>query len=372
MKNPVITFVVLALFAVTALFFACSQSSSTSKEANGSPKPQAPAGGAFKVEIKTDPVFVEAGKNVEISITIKNDKDEVVKDLPFTKDAPMHLISVSQDLVDLDDLILIPTSDGVFRVRHTFAAGGRYTFFLDLMTADGKVNTQILGFGIAGDPRPKQQLKADEKLVKTINDLRVEMKTDGEPAAGKPAILNFAVDDKNTNNPPPDTEELTRNAHFIIVSEDLKEFLHPEPVSGEAGSLGRQVTFPKGGLYKIWAQFQRGEKIVSVPFAVKVKAGEGEIDYSKIEIPKGAIRVTVSKEGFTPKAIEIKAGHQATLAFIRIDQENCGTQVNFPGLNITKDLPLGKVVTVEIPAEHPGEFNFACGMNMLKGIVMVE
>ena len=120
------------------------------------------------------------------------------------------------------------------------------------------------------------------------------------------------------------------------------------------------------------AQFGRGVKIITVPFVIKVNAAEGEIDYSKIEIPAGAIRVTVSKEGFTPKAIEVKAGRPVTLAFIRIDQENCGTEVEFPNLNLKKDLPLGKVVTVDIPAEKPGEFNFACGMNMLKGIVMVE
>ncbi len=215
------------------------------------------------------------------------------------------------------------------------------------------------------------------------------MKPDGELAAGKSAMLKFNVTDAATNKAPADLEKyLGEDAHFVIISQDVKEFVHAHPMAGgenshtahgdnSAGSkafpeISAHVTFPKGGLYKIWAQFQRAGKVIAVPFVVKVERAEGEVDLSKVEIPKGAIRVTVSKEGYTPKAIEVKAGQPVTLAFIRIDNENCGNELVFPSLNIKKELPLGKVVTVEIPAEKPGEFSFACGMDMLKGIVMVE
>jgi plastocyanin len=370
MKSFNVKLCLFLLSIVAACFYTgCQkQAQETSVEP---PKLPATAGSALKVEMKTEPLFVEPGKQVEINLTIKNDKDEPVKDLPFTKENPMRLIAVSQDLSEFYDLRPELSSDGVYRVRHTFPNAGRYTFFLDLVTPDGKTNTQIIGFGVAGDAPPKQELKADGLLTKTVDGLKVEMKTDGEIAAGKPAALNFELSGKTANTPP---AELGKNARFIIVSEDLKEFVHADSVKAGETGLGvlADITFPKGGLYKIWAQFPGEGKVVTVPFVVKVTAAEGEIDYSKIEIPKGAIRVTVSKEGFTPKAIEVKAGQHVTLAFIRIDQENCGTEVEFPNLNLKKELPLGKVVTVDIPAEKPGEFNFACGMNMLKGIVMVE
>ena len=324
-----------------------------------------------KVEMRTDPVFVEAGKEVEISLIIKNDKDEVIKDL---EKKPVRLIAVSEDLGEIYDLRPEVSSDGTFRVRQTFPHGGRYTLFLDLTLPDGSSNTQILGFGVAGDEQPKKKSKTSETTDNTIEGLHVKIKPESEPVAGKPIALDFSLTEGNSNKMPADIEDLEKSASFIIVSEDLKEFIHAGPLSvnDEDQAISTDVTFPKGGIYKIWAQFQRAGKSISVPLVVKVKAGEGEIDYSKIEIPKGAVRVTVNKDGFTPKTVEVKAGHPATLAFIRIDQENCGAEVSFPSLNIKKDLPLGKVVTIGIPANHPGEINFACGMDMLKGVVIVE
>ncbi|HEV7643503.1 MAG TPA: cupredoxin domain-containing protein [Pyrinomonadaceae bacterium] len=379
------------IFSATVLFTIGCQKTPPPVAANEQAKTAAPAASAIKVELKTDPVFVEPGKEVELSLTIKNEKDELIGSLANANEYAIALTAISQDLSQFYDLTLKPFPDGTYLVRHTFPTAGRYTLFLDVKTPDGKLHTEIIGFGIAGDVPAGQELKADNSLVQAANGLKVELKPESEIKANDPVRLFFNVSDAKANEPASDLEKYKgEDMHLVIVSQDLKEFIHVERPPGSddpekdkmqesqtggiraARTIPAYVTFPKGGLYKIWAQFRRQGKVVTFPFVVKVKAAEGEIDYSKIEIPKGAIRVTVSKEGFTPKAIEVKAGQQVTLAFIRIDQENCGTEVEFPGLNLKKDLPLGKVVTIDIPAEKPGEFNFACGMNMLKGIVMVE
>src|ERR1700754_3251273 len=180
MRNVTISFLAL----IVLVFFISCQSAKQSNQANTSSTPA--ASGALKIKLETDPIFVEAGKDVEIIFTFKNEKDEVVKDLPYTKEDPMHMIAVAQDLSEYYDLALKPESDGTFRVHHTFPVAGRYTFFLDLMTADVKIDTQTIGFGIAGSEHPKQELKADEKLVKNAGDLRIELQPEGELAAGKP------------------------------------------------------------------------------------------------------------------------------------------------------------------------------------------
>jgi hypothetical protein len=376
MKNPVVKLFLIGAFTITSLFAGSCQKPSQLESGNVPVKTEPPKTAEIKVEMKTDPIFIEAGKEVEIILTLKNGKDEVIKDLKITHEKPMHLIAVSQDLAEFYHLHPELSTDDTYRVKHTFPGSGRYTLFLAMTLPDGMSNTQIMGFGIAGNERPKQELKADASLVKTVDSLRVEMKPEGELAAGKETMLNFKLADASTGKPPEDMEKyLGEAAHFVIVSQDVKEFVHSYAMPGDDPSVvSAHVTFPKGGLYKIWAQFGRAGKVITAPFVVKVSAAEGEVDYSKVEIPKGAIKVTVSKEGFTPKAIEVKAGQQQhiTLAFIRIDQENCGTEVVFPNLNIKKELPLGKVITVDIPAEHAGDFNFTCGMDMLKGVVMVE
>jgi Cupredoxin-like domain len=357
------TAIAIIFVLIASLFFTGCQNAPQANRANTQPTNSAVSSPTLKAELKTDPIFVEAGKDVEVILTIKNEQEQIVRDLPNAIDNLLHITLVTQDLSDLSDLALKLESDGTFRVHHTFADDGRYTFFVDLMTPDGRVSTQTIGFGVAGKESPKQELKADQHLSKTVAGLRVELKPDGELTAGKVVQLTITATD-TTNQPD------IKNENLIVISEDGKECVHAQPVSDNENAL--TITFPKAGLYKIWLMIDRGGKVTDVPFVVKVKPAEGEVDYSKIEIPKGAIRVTVGKEGFTPKAIEAKAGKPLTLAFIRIDQENCGTEVQFPALNIKKDLPLGKVVTVDIPAEHAGEFNFSCGMEMLKGVVMVE
>ena len=385
MKNSITKTLLPAIAAIFVLFSVGCQKAEEPKPANTSSPAPAADTSAVKVEIKTDPDFIEAGKDVELAFTIKDGKDQIIKDLKITHEQPLHLIAISQDLTEFFHLHPKPVSDGTYRVRHTFPSGGRYTLFLDMTLPDGKQNVQIIGLAAVGKERPKTDLKADAKLIQSVDGLKVEMVPDAELAAGKSATLNFKVADAATNKPVMDLEKyLGEDAHFVIVSQDLKEFVHAHPMSGDDPNSGHEhgarsnsaisahVTFPKGGLYKIWAQFQRAGKVITVPFVVSVKAAEGEIDHSKVEIPPGAIKVTVSKEGYTPVAIEVKAGKPVTLAFIRIDNENCGNELIFHTLNIKKELPLGKVVTVEIPAEKPGEFAFACGMDMLKGIVMVE
>jgi hypothetical protein len=41
-----------------------------------------------------------------------------------------------------------------------------------------------------------------------------------------------------------------------------------------ASQVSAHTTFPRTGLYKVWAQFQRGGQIITVPFVVRVADDE--------------------------------------------------------------------------------------------------
>jgi plastocyanin domain-containing protein len=90
------------------------------------------------------------------------------------------------------------------------------------------------------------------------------------------------------------------------------------------------------------------------------------------ENPSEPIKVTVSTDGYEPKSIAVKKGQPVKLAFFRKDEENCGDEVVFPKLNIKKKLPVGETVTVEFTPEESGEIGFTCGMDMLRGKVLVQ
>lgn len=82
--------------------------------------------------------------------------------------------------------------------------------------------------------------------------------------------------------------------------------------------------------------------------------------------------VTVTDASFDPQRLTLSAGVPARVTFIRTSDTTCATSVVFASLNIRRDLPLNQRVTIEFMPEETGEIAFACGMNMLRGTVVVQ
>jgi plastocyanin domain-containing protein len=83
------------------------------------------------------------------------------------------------------------------------------------------------------------------------------------------------------------------------------------------------------------------------------------------------IKITVATN-FEPKSVEVKKGQPVTLAFFRKDEKNCGDEVVFPKLGIRKKLPVGETVSVELTPQETGEIAFTCGMDMMRGKLIVS
>lgn len=89
-------------------------------------------------------------------------------------------------------------------------------------------------------------------------------------------------------------------------------------------------------------------------------------------VPPGAVLVNISMVGFDPATIDAKAGQPIKLAFYRPNAQNCAREVVFPDLGIKKELPPGQTTVVDITPPRTGPLAFACGMNMLKGKLLVR
>jgi RND family efflux transporter MFP subunit len=88
--------------------------------------------------------------------------------------------------------------------------------------------------------------------------------------------------------------------------------------------------------------------------------------------PVQSARIAVTEQGFEPAKVAVRAGTPARLVFTRTTDKTCGTEVVVPSLGIKRTLPLNQPVTIEFTPENAGDIAFACGMNMLKGIVVVQ
>jgi hypothetical protein len=88
--------------------------------------------------------------------------------------------------------------------------------------------------------------------------------------------------------------------------------------------------------------------------------------------PKSAsATVRVTEQGFEPATLRLQAGAPARVTFIRTTEKTCGTDVVVPSLKVKRALPLNEPVTIEFTPKK-GEITFACGMNMLRGTIVVE
>jgi plastocyanin domain-containing protein len=65
-------------------------------------------------------------------------------------------------------------------------------------------------------------------------------------------------------------------------------------------------------------------------------------------------------------------GKETQIAFSRSDAQNCASEVVFPELKIRKPLPPGQTVIIDLPAQPAGEMQFACGMGMFRGALVIR
>ena len=83
------------------------------------------------------------------------------------------------------------------------------------------------------------------------------------------------------------------------------------------------------------------------------------------------VRITVDG-GYSPNALRVKLGQPVTLQFLRRDASSCLEEVVLPDFGVRQSLPLNQETAITITANQPGEFGFACGMNMYRGKILVE
>ena len=360
---------------------------------------------AFRVEFNSDPGQPQANQPATLSFTVKDSQGAVVKDLPIVHDKPMHLLIVSRDLSEFYHVHPDQSADGSYKVVHTFPNGGDYKMYADFTPKDSAQVVEEIDLQVGGTERAKVDLVPDSKFEKTVDGLKVVMKPSSEITAGQELTLDFQAFDAASGKPATDLQNyLGELAHFVIISEDLEDFVHAHPMAkGEkmdsmkmdgkgadehssdghqhstldstvtkpsASEVSAHTAFPRSGLYKLWVQFQRGGKVISVPFIVKVAEGESK-RVKSANVPAGATQIKVSSNGYEPASISVKKGQPVKLAFYRADGDNCGGEVVFAKQNIRKKLPVGETVLVEFTPTEPGEVAFACGMDMLRGKLVV-
>ncbi len=259
----------------------------------------------FSAEFRTEPSEVAAGKPTKLIISIKDANGGVVRDLDLSHEKPLHLIVVSSDLSEFYHVHPESQPEGTYRGVQTFPNSGHYKLYADFTPPNGSQVVETFDLNVTGLARSSLALVPDSTATKTKGGLRITLQSDKPLRSGDEVMLNFAIFDERTGTPVTDLERyLGAPAHVVIISGDTNDYLHVHPTekgkvnhdtmagmkgmegmdhskaaqaNGEKSPISSEISahtkFPRRGLYKVWAQFQRGGRVITVPFVLSVAAG---------------------------------------------------------------------------------------------------
>jgi RND family efflux transporter MFP subunit len=227
------------------------------------------------------------------------------------------------------------------------------------------------------DPQVNPDTRTAKVRVEVPNprrELRLGMYADvvaaGAPGASVPVIPRSAVQNvgdrtvvylANPKDPGKFTEREVRLGEAFGEQVEVTAGLQPDDVVVTEGSFFVRAERERLGLRPAAATVAPDASTPTPP------AGRAS-DTADIQSAK----IVVTEHGFEPANVALRAGKPARLTFLRTTDKTCGTEVVFPSLNIKRALPLNEPVQVDFTPAKAGDIAFACGMNMLRGMMAVQ
>jgi hypothetical protein len=225
----------------------------------------------YPVEITTRPPVMEPGKNIQLTFRIEDPKTHaLVRDFEIVHEKLYHLFVVSQDLTFFKHIHPELQSDASFRLNATLPQPGMYRVLSDFYPKGGTpqlvVNTLLVS---GGDLEPTPPKLAPDLTPQRAENTVAELVTEpARPLAGRKTTMFFRVKPNNGIE-----LYLGAWAHMLAASSDLIDMIHSHPIrvtdhAGEYKQLEFDMVFPRGGIYRVWVQFQRASVVNTVAFNI--------------------------------------------------------------------------------------------------------
>ena len=247
--------------------------------------------GDYRLEMTATPARPKTGERVRLRfVVIHPETGAPVRGFVLNHERLFHLFVVSRDLSEYQHIHPQLEADGSFTVETTLPREGLYKLHSDFFPAGGTPQLVHQDLATAGHrangrvARPAP-LTPDATLTKTLDGMRISLElgtTGGAPAAGVLVPLKLRLADARTGAPVRDLEPyLGAWGHTLILNADQSHYLHSHPTDMLPGGYdparvrgGPEVEFkamfPEAGEYRIWTQFQRGGRVTTVSFTVRV------------------------------------------------------------------------------------------------------
>ena len=83
-------------------------------------------------------------------------------------------------------------------------------------------------------------------------------------------------------------------------------------------------------------------------------------------------RIEINAHGYQPANVKLRRGVPARVTFVRKTDATCVREIVLSDFSGRRELPLNAPVVVSFTPKTRGSFIFACGMNMMRGELIVR
>lgn len=246
--------------------------------------------GAYRLELVSAPRSPKAGEMVRLNFVVLHPETGArVKNFVLNHEKLFHLFIVSADMNEYQHIHPQLEADGSFKVETVLPRTGLYKLHSDFFPSGGTIQVLHRELATAGY-RPSRAtparaaLVADTSFTKTVDGMKISLDWGGgELTPGAFVRLKYRLADAQTGEPVRDLEPyLGAWGHTLILDADQSDYLHSHPTESLPADAPRDslrggpevefgAMFPEAGLYRIWTQFQRGGRIATVSFTIKVR-----------------------------------------------------------------------------------------------------
>lgn len=264
----------------------------------------------YSANVAPDPAPIQPGVTTQLTIRLLDPAGNVLglDALEIVHEEPLHLLMVNSDLSWYAHEHPTPRPDGAFVLPFAFPAPGEYTLFHDYTPKGKKQQVAPFKLKVAGVAPPPKPLVEDYDTVAQIEGYEFRVRCNGVKfAAAEDSIIRIGID--RDGEPVTDLEPyLGELGHLVIISADLKSFVHSHPLdmtddhdggdhghahghahdhdhdtimraaraavdlrNGKPSDVVFHAVFPRPGLYKAFAQFQHKGKILTYPFVINAE-----------------------------------------------------------------------------------------------------
>jgi hypothetical protein len=243
----------------------------------------------YGLDFRTTPAVAKPGEEIALRFRILHPKTgEQIKEFKVIHDMPFHLFIVSCDLEYYNHIHPNQQTDGSFTNNVTLPKPGPYEMFSDFVPVGGPPQVIRRSLNVASTHgHEHNSLKAplllDEFLIKSVDGIRFELSLQpSQPVAGQPTLLNYVLVNAETGLPVKDLQPyLGAWGHTVTLGEHASNFLHSHATRLLPAGVDRtqliggprisfKTVFARPGPHRIWSEFQRKGKVITVSFTVNV------------------------------------------------------------------------------------------------------